>query len=182
MFSNLVCPRDFLGTNVNDVIEFSLEFIILKTFLNLKLKSIKMNYKSILTIILFLISNLFVVNPIKINLRKFNLHLNLYTVPITCIIILLASKCIGGDEIKYGFVGDGTHLKPYDILLLFVSLALVVSSIEVTGFLQSLAFWVSNKGKSSGYALYFYFYSLFIILATFVGNVSILWNNEKWNV
>lgn len=88
-----------------------------------------MNYKAVVTIIFFLISNLFTVKAFKIKFKKLNIHLNLHTVPVFCIIVLLASKCIGGEQLKYGFVGDETHLRPYDILLLFLSLVSSISCV-----------------------------------------------------
>ncbi|EIM23955.1 hypothetical protein WALSEDRAFT_34468 [Wallemia mellicola CBS 633.66] len=133
-----------------------------------------MNYRAIVTIIFFLISNFFTVRPFKIPCKRFNIHLNLHTVPVFSIIVLLAAQCIDGEQLKYGFVGDETHLRPYDILLLFLSLAYIALSLDATGLLQFLAFWVSNKGKNSGYALYTYFYCFFIILATFVGNDPVI--------
>lgn len=81
-----------------------------------------MNYRAIVTIIFFLISNFFTVRPFKIPCKRFNIHLNLHTVPVFSIIVLLAAQCIDGEQLKYGFVGDETHLRPYDILLLFLSL------------------------------------------------------------
>lgn len=91
-----------------------------------------MRYEAIVTIIFFLISNFFTLKPFKINFNNFSIYLNLHTVPILCIIVLLASRCIGGEQLKYGFVGDETHLRPYDILLLFLSLVRFIDCIPCT--------------------------------------------------
>ncbi|TIA99570.1 hypothetical protein E3P94_02149 [Wallemia ichthyophaga] len=133
-----------------------------------------MNFKFLHCNFKFDVVNFFTLKPFKINFNNFSIYLNLHTVPILCIIVLLASRCIGGEQLKYGFVGDETHLRPYDILLLFLSLAYIALSLDATGLLQYLAFWVSNKGKNSGYALYAYFYCFFIFLATFVGNDPVI--------
>lgn len=44
------------------------------------------------------------------------------------------------------------------ILILFFSLAYMAITLDITGVLQSAAFWVSNKGGNHGWRLYFYFY------------------------
>ena len=45
-------------------------------------------------------------------------------------------------------------------------------SLDAAGLFRFLAFWVANKGGSSGKRLYLYFWIFFLLLAVAVGNVS----------
>ena len=45
-------------------------------------------------------------------------------------------------------------------------------SLDAAGLFRFLAFWVANKGGSSGKRLYLYFWVFFLLLAVAVGNVS----------
>lgn len=77
-----------------------------------------------------------------------------------------------------GFIAHSTpqldNIKPYNILILFISLAYMAITLDCTGILQAAAFWVSNKGGSSGRKLYFYFYLLLTIISMIVGNDPVI--------
>jgi len=45
-------------------------------------------------------------------------------------------------------------------------------SLDAAGLFRFLAFWVANKGGSSGKRLYLYFWVFFLLLAVAVGNVG----------
>ena len=47
-------------------------------------------------------------------------------------------------------------------------------TLDITGILQAAAFWVSNKGGSSGRKLYFYFYLLLTVVSMVLGNDPII--------
>jgi Na+/H+ antiporter NhaD/arsenite permease-like protein len=59
-------------------------------------------------------------------------------------------------------------------LILFISLAYMAITLDVTGILQAAAFWVSNKGGSNGRKLYFYFYLLLTLVSMVVGNDPVI--------
>ena len=65
-------------------------------------------------------------------------------------------------------------VKPYNILILFFSLAYMAITLDITGVLQAAAFWVSNKGGSNGYKLYLYFYIMLTVLSVFLGNDPVI--------
>lgn len=70
--------------------------------------------KSVATLVIFILSIVFVICPISIPLRgtRHRIHINLTTAPIAAIVILWAAQCIEADTIKDGIVGtDG--VKPY---------------------------------------------------------------------
>ncbi|KAJ4497736.1 hypothetical protein C8R41DRAFT_820898 [Lentinula lateritia] len=133
---------------------------------------------SIVTLILFILSIALVIRPIHIPIRlprlgKRKIPINLTTTPPTIIAILWASQCLGPTQIRDGIVGtDG--VKPYNILILFFSLAYMAITLDISGILQASAFWVSNKGGSNGWKLYFYFYLMLTSLSVVLGNDPVI--------
>ncbi|KAG6809863.1 hypothetical protein H0H92_014369, partial [Tricholoma furcatifolium] len=99
--------------------------------------------------------------------------INLTTAPILAIAILWAAQCLGPSVIRDGIVGT-EGVKPYNILILFFSLAYMAITLDITGVLQAAAFWVSNKGGSHGYKLYLYFYVMLTVLSIFLGNDPVI--------
>lgn len=70
---------------------------------------------------------------------------------------------------------SGTEgVKPYNILILFFSLAYMAITLDITGILQSAAFWVSNKGGSDGRKLFLYFYLLLTVISVVLGNDPVI--------
>lgn len=47
-------------------------------------------------------------------------------------------------------------------------------TLDITGVLQAAAFWVSNKGGSNGWKLFFYFYIMLTVLSVFLGNDPVI--------
>ncbi|KAL0564408.1 hypothetical protein V5O48_017639 [Marasmius crinis-equi] len=133
---------------------------------------------SIVTLVFFIISIVFVIQAFTFHIRlpylgRRKLSLNLTTAPILAIAILWASQCLGPQQIRDGIAGtDG--VKPFNILILFFSLAYMAITLDITGVLQSAAFWVSNKGGSHGWRLYFYFYVMLTILSVVLGNDPVI--------
>ncbi|KAF9497009.1 hypothetical protein BDN71DRAFT_1468026 [Pleurotus eryngii] len=134
--------------------------------------------RSVATLVVFIVSIFFVIHPVSFNVRlpylgRRRVGLGLATAPIIAIAILWAAQCLGPTQIRNGIAGvDG--VKPYNILILFFSLAYMAITLDITGILQSAAFWVSNKGGSNGYKLYLYFYFMLTVLSIFLGNDPII--------
>ncbi|KAJ3794877.1 hypothetical protein GGU11DRAFT_269359 [Lentinula aff. detonsa] len=133
---------------------------------------------SIVTLILFILSIALVIRPISIPIRlprlgRRKIPIDLTTTPPAIIAILWASQCLGPTQIRDGIVGtDG--VKPYNILILFFSLAYMAITLDISGILQASAFWVSNKGGSNGWRLYIYFYLMLTSLSVFLGNDPVI--------
>ncbi|KAG1766725.1 hypothetical protein EV702DRAFT_980712 [Suillus placidus] len=130
---------------------------------------------SIATLVVFVISIGFVIYPVSIPTprRIPRIPINLTTAPIIAIAILWAAQCLNTSVIRGGIVGtDG--VKPYNILILFFSLAYMAITLDITGILQSAAFWVSNKGGSNGWKLYTYFYIMLTLLSILLGNDPVI--------
>ncbi|KAJ7025540.1 hypothetical protein C8F04DRAFT_1126218 [Mycena alexandri] len=133
---------------------------------------------SIATLVIFVCSIAFVIYPLSLPIRlpfigKKRAQLNLTTAPILAIAILWAAQCLGPSQIRDGIVGtDG--VKPYNILILFFSLAYMAITLDITGVLQAAAFWVSNRGGANGWKLYLYFYLMLTVLSVFLGNDPVI--------
>jgi len=65
-------------------------------------------------------------------------------------------------------------VKPYNILILFISLAYMAITLDISGILKSAAFWVSNKGGKNGRKLYLYFYLLLTGVSLVIGNDPVI--------
>jgi len=130
---------------------------------------------SVATLVVFIISIGFVIYPVSIPTprRIPRIPINLTTAPILAIGILWAAQCLDPGVIRSGIVGtDG--VKPYNILILFFSLAYMAITLDITGILQAAAFWVSNKGGSNGWKLYTYFYIMLTLLSILLGNDPVI--------
>ena len=101
--------------------------------------------------------------------RRLHLHLSLTTAPVIAVILLLATTTIHGSTIRLGIKGDA-NIKPYDVLVLFISLAYISIALDGTGALEATAFYVSKRGGSSGRLLFTYLYAFFLLTACIVGN------------
>jgi Na+/H+ antiporter NhaD/arsenite permease-like protein len=133
---------------------------------------------AIATLVVFIVSIFFVIVPIRIPLPRSkrlpsHIPINLTTAPILAIAILWAAQCLGPSVIRGGIVG-GEGIKPYNILILFFSLAYMSITLDITGVLQAAAFWVSNKGGSNGWKLFFYFYVFLTTLSVATGNDPVI--------
>ncbi|KDN46406.1 hypothetical protein RSAG8_04350, partial [Rhizoctonia solani AG-8 WAC10335] len=153
------------------------------------------NWRSILTIIVFLVANILVIasfriplprslnKPLSIILFRKSLNethsrpffpVNYVSAPVFGVFFLWAAQCIDGTIVKNGIVGTA-GIKPLDIMALFISLAYIAIALDATGLLRFLAFWVVSKGGSSGHlCLYLYLYLFFFIFGVIVGNDPII--------
>ncbi|KAA1074107.1 hypothetical protein PGT21_010486 [Puccinia graminis f. sp. tritici] len=104
---------------------------------------------------------------------NWQLVLNLTTSPPIAVLVLLATTTINGAVIRSGIVGEGDS-KPYDVLVLFISLAYIATALDSTGALRSLAFLVSNHTSGSGPKLYFVLYCFFFVFGVIFGNDPII--------
>lgn len=76
--------------------------------------------------------------------------------------------------IAHLIIFSANRIKPYNILILFFSLAYMSITLDITGVLQAAAFWVSNKGGSNGWKLFFYFYVMLTLLSVVIGNDPVI--------
>jgi Na+/H+ antiporter NhaD/arsenite permease-like protein len=95
------------------------------------------------------------------------------TAPLVADLFLLAILAIGRQEVHDGTVG-ANHINPIDIMVFFITLAYIAISIDASGLIRYLAFKVLQKGGKSGNRLFFYLYTFFFILGSFIGNDPII--------
>ncbi|ETS86309.1 hypothetical protein PFICI_00137 [Pestalotiopsis fici W106-1] len=104
---------------------------------------------------------------------RFRFPMNFLTAPLIADLFLLAILAIGRDEV-YGGVIEANNIKPYDIMLFFISLAYIAISIDASGLIRWLAFKVLQKGGGAGHRLFLYLYTFFFVLGSFIGNDPII--------
>ncbi|OJT07874.1 hypothetical protein TRAPUB_1224 [Trametes pubescens] len=99
--------------------------------------------------------------------------LNFITIPLASVLLLLATRVFNSQTVRDGIVGTG-GVSPLNIMALFISLAYISISLDATGLLRFLAFWVANKGGSSGHRLFAYLYVFFLLCGVIVGNDPVI--------
>jgi Na+/H+ antiporter NhaD/arsenite permease-like protein len=99
--------------------------------------------------------------------------------------LLKVAQCIPWSVIRDGITGGSSGVQPFNIMILFFSLAYLAISLgqislaytltlDLTGILQSAAFWVSNRGGTSGRRLFLYFYLMTTGLSSILGNDPVI--------
>ncbi|TFK86673.1 hypothetical protein K466DRAFT_523769 [Polyporus arcularius HHB13444] len=156
------------------------------------------SWKAILTLVLFFLSNVAVILPLRVPipivllhighhilvllrivpdshtpLKTRHVHLNFITVPLASVLLLLAAGVFDGKTLRDGIVGT-SGIQPLNIMALFISLAYISISLDATGLFRFLAFWVASKGGSSGRKLFTYLYIFFLVSGVVVGNDPVI--------
>ncbi|MEM3014333.1 MAG: ArsB/NhaD family transporter [Candidatus Bathyarchaeia archaeon] len=91
------------------------------------------------------------------------------TAPLLGIFILLASSSINTTTIVNGILGTNS-VRPYEILILFMALAYICVSLDLTGFFAYIALHIARAAGNSGRKLFFYFFLLSGFLTVFTSN------------
>ncbi|KAI9766572.1 MAG: hypothetical protein M1839_004870 [Geoglossum umbratile] len=104
---------------------------------------------------------------------RLNFPMNFVTAPLIADLFLLAISAIGRDEVRGGTIG-ADHISPIDIMLFFITLAYIAISIDASGLIRWLAYKVLLWGGKSGHKLFFYLYTFFALLGSFIGNDPII--------
>jgi Na+/H+ antiporter NhaD/arsenite permease-like protein len=105
--------------------------------------------------------------------KPFKFPLNFVTAPLIADLFLLAILAIGSQEVHDGIIG-ANNILPYNIMIFFLTLAYIAISIDASGLIRWLAFHVLQKGRKDGRLLFFYLYSFFFALGSFIGNDPII--------
>ncbi|GAA5912551.1 hypothetical protein JCM8208_001989 [Rhodotorula glutinis] len=118
--------------------------------------------------------------------KRLKLVLDLRTAPVVGCIFLLATTVIDGSVVRLGIVGED-GVRPYDVLVLFISLAYISTALDSTGGLRALAFWISQKSArhppnsppsapktASGLRLFTILYCFWFFFGVLVGNDPIV--------
>ncbi|KAJ2598501.1 hypothetical protein GGF39_002628 [Coemansia sp. RSA 1721] len=140
-----------------------------------------LDWRSWLTLSLFLVVTMFVIRPIRIPVpvpstirplkwRKARISMDLKLAPWIAICLLLATTAIRvQSEVRRGFVGsDG--IEPYGIVILIMSLAYICISLDQSGVLSFVAMHVTKRWGKNGRLLLLCFYVLSAVMAVLTSN------------
>lgn len=119
--------------------------------------------------------------------NRLSLPLDLRWAPVLGVCFLLATTAVPADVVRLGIVGDES-VRPYDVLVLFISLAYISTALDSTGGLRALSFWVSQKAArapspgappsaprtASGLKLWTTLYLFWFFFGVLVGNDPIV--------
>lgn len=123
-------------------------------------------WMSILIIILAILFSVFVaIKPIKIG--KFSI--DMATGAILALLFLLLIQIINVPIIEKGILGNG-QLIPWEIIIIFFSVAYVSISADITGIFDFIAYNIVHKANGDGKKLFLFFYIFACILTVFTSN------------
>lgn len=95
------------------------------------------------------------------------------SVPVIGVLLLLMTRSIDGQQVRDGIAGESGVL-PYDILLLFLSLAYIAISLDATGLLRYLACHVCKRASFDGRVLYVGMYFFLWLAGVILGNDPVI--------
>ncbi|KAN0082752.1 hypothetical protein V8E55_008547 [Tylopilus felleus] len=130
---------------------------------------------AITTLVVYIISIFFVIRPVVFPTPRPlpQISINLTTAPTLAIAFLWAAQCLDLTIIRNGIVGT-EGVKPYNILVLFFSLAYMATTLDITDILWTTLSCVSNKGGQNGWKVYRHFYFVFSLLSIMLGSGSVV--------
>jgi arsenical pump membrane protein len=105
----------------------------------------------------------------KRNTFRNSIKIDYGSAPIIGVLLLLLTSSVNGGSIINGIVGSET-IKPYSILILFMSLAYICISLDLTGFFAYLALLTAKAAGNSGRKVFIYFFLLSSFLTVFTSN------------
>ncbi|NHI92919.1 MAG: hypothetical protein EAX96_10495 [Candidatus Lokiarchaeota archaeon] len=128
-------------------------------------------FSFIFSIIVFIIVILFVIIHPIIKIPRINKEIKIdYGIaPLIGVLILIFSFNFHPSVIINGILGT-SNIQPYAILILFMSLAYICISIDMTGLFSYLALQAAKKSGGSGKKLFLYFFFLSSVLTIFTSN------------
>ena len=122
-----------------------------------------MNIALISAAIIF--SVLVAVRPFKIG----RLPVNMATGSLFALAVLLGLGVVDFETLRLGILGNG-QLRPWEIIVIFFTVAYISISLDVTGILDFLAYKIVRKAKGSGHKLFLFFYLFACVLTVFTSN------------
>jgi arsenical pump membrane protein len=132
-----------------------------------------MNFSSLIILLGFLVVIFLILLSFKYkknsNSGKNRFYLEFWFAPIIGILFLIFTLSINQEVIIRGVIGS-ENIQPFAILILFMSLAYICISLDLTGFFEYLALYVLKAAKNSGKRLFIYFFFFSSILTLFTSN------------
>ncbi|HQO10180.1 MAG TPA: ArsB/NhaD family transporter [Clostridiales bacterium] len=118
-----------------------------------------------LTILAVLFSITAAVFPFRIG----KLKIDMVNGSIISIMLLIILQLIDFETIRLGLEGDG-RLRPWEIIVIFFTVAYVSVSLDITGIFDFLAYRIVLLSKGNGLTLFVFFYLFSSILTVFTSN------------
>lgn len=119
----------------------------------------------VLIIIAIFFSVIAAIWPFKIG----KVPINLATGSVLALLALLLLQIIDFETVKLGILGND-QLKPWEIIVIFFTVAYVSISVDVTGILDFFAYKIVHKAKGDGKTLFLFFYLFACFLTVFTSN------------
>ena len=120
----------------------------------------------IIFIIIALLFTIFVaIRPFKIG----KIPVNMATGSLFALLILLLLQVVNLETIQLGILGNG-QLRPWEIIVIFFSVAYVSVSTDVTGIFDFLAYKITCKSNGNGYKLFILVYLFTCVITVFTSN------------
>lgn len=126
---------------------------------------------TIVCLVVFTFVAVTVVKPPKIQLPQWmtRFRLNFSLSPLLGVLILLTTQAIPLSTVLRGIIGD-EFIKPWQIVILFFSLAYICISLDTSGIYTFLAIKAVVACKGSGKKLFFVFFLLSGVMTIFTSN------------
>lgn len=87
--------------------------------------------------------------------KVFSIPLDMGTVPLSCVVILLCTGTLSFETAFFtGVIGRNFAVEAYSILILFMSMTYICTSLDVTGLFEFLANWMIHISRGRGLLLY----------------------------
>ena len=132
-----------------------------------------MHFHAYITLFVFILTIFFIFFGFKKNkgykTSKLRIKLDYATAPIIGVIILICTFSIDLGGIFKGIFGT-TDIQPFAIVILFMSIAYICLSLDLTGFFEYLALKAVKASGTSTKKLFFYFFFLSSLLTIFTSN------------
>ncbi|MBN1755324.1 hypothetical protein JW877_03825 [bacterium] len=105
------------------------------------------------------------IRPFKIG----QIPVNIVTGPLIALTALLLLQVIDLETVKLGIIGNN-QLRPWEIIVIFFTVAYVSISVDVTGILDFFAFKIVHRAKGNGVKLFIFIYLFACCLTVFTSN------------
>ena len=132
-----------------------------------------MHFQAYITLFVFILTIFFIFFGFKkkksYKTSKLRIKLDYATAPIIGVIILICTFSIDLIGIFKGIIGT-TEIQPFAIVILFMSIAYICLSLDLTGFFEYLALKAVKASGTSTKKLFYYFFFLSSLLTIFTSN------------
>jgi Na+/H+ antiporter NhaD/arsenite permease-like protein len=112
---------------------------------------------------------IFVFRPVIVTWKGVAVRLQYYCVPVVAVLLMLACTSMTIADVGRGLVGND-QIKPYSIIVLFMSMAYIASSLDATGVFAWLALRITYASGGRGALLFAFYYLLSALITTFMSN------------